>query len=223
MLVHIYSLYEPLDPDARRRLALAKSTWSSQPWTEIPVSDGQLSRLFNEGAKRLPFIADLINVGTKDCDLHDIAVFTNIDTCVASNASVRIALALQTRDVCYAFRRDFGRLDLPVPDNQISTGADYPGTDLFAFRVGWWKDWWTAYPNLILGRESWDACMRVLMESTEPNKPLALPDLIFHEKHENSWENLAIRYTLPGQRHNLALAKVFLASRGLNPASFAVR
>ena len=77
---------------------------------------------------------------------------------------------------------------------------------------------------MILAREAWDACLRILVEQTCPNKPLSVSNLCWHVRHggDNHWENPRNRYTVAGQKYNLALAKKFILSRGLKPQHFGV-
>ena len=187
------------------------------------MEDSDLPRLFNEHTRKLPFVKDLLNAGCDKLPEDTIAVFTNSDICVSNEAAIRIAAALQSNDALYAFRRDFYHQVMePLPDADISKGVHYPGSDLYAFRVGWWRWYRDSYPDMVFAREAWDSTLRVLIEETNPNKPLSLPDLIYHERHANGWEGAHLRYTIAGQRHNLKLAKGFFLMRGLNPQNFGV-
>lgn len=224
MFLHLHSSYNPPDLEGRARHALAARTWATLPWTELPVADSDLPRLFSEGTRHLPYLRDLFDTGASKQPDDTILVFTNSDACMSAGACPRIAAALQTNDAGYGFRRDFYHdFNKPIPDTDIHKGIHYPGCDLFFFRVGWWRAYRDQYPDLVFAREAWDACLRVLMEQTNTSKPLAVPDLYYHRRHANGWENLAIRYTLPGQRHNLRLAYGWLVLHGLSPSSFAIR
>lgn len=225
-LIHVYSQYPTSDSDTQRRWKIARETWSSQQWSNFPVSNLSLPRVFTENARELPYIKDIFDFGCVSFDDSVILVFTNTDICVAPDCATRILRWMEDgRDSCYAFRNDFAKLDHPLTYPEIASGHKYCGADLFAFKVSWWKKHRNNYPDLILGREAWDACMRVLMEATKPDKSksLALPDLIYHEKHPNGWENPSIRYRLPGQLHNLRRAYEWLRHMKYNPANFGVR
>lgn len=224
MIVHVHSAYTPKDDETRRRQAVAQASWPATGWQERPITDPSLPRLFREKGVPIPYIRDLFDAGTYGLGDSDIVVFTNADIGVASNARFRIAEALQFNDATYAFRRDFyHRVESPIADADIGTGRHYPGSDLFAFRAGWWRAWRNDYPDLLLAREAWDACLRILIEQTNPNKPVSLPDLIWHERHNNGWEGAGLRYTLPGQVYNLRLAYLWITLRKLNPAAFGIR
>ena len=51
-LFHCYTAYTPQDPEAVRRMELAQRTWKQQPWTEIPVRDEDLPRLWREEGRQ---------------------------------------------------------------------------------------------------------------------------------------------------------------------------
>lgn len=225
MLIHLWSLFTPKDPGAAARHLLARSSWEKQLWSELPIADSELPRLFTEGNKRLPFIRDLFDAATVEADLQDIVVYSNSDIGFCDMAAFRIAFALQANDAGYSFRRDIApRTTLPT-DEEVASGSEYCGTDVFFFRVHWWKSCRDRFPDLLIAREAWDACLRVLMEATNHEKPLSLPDLCWHVRHSGNghWEAPQNRYTLPGQIHNLEHAKAFLKRQGLNPATFGIR
>lgn len=77
---------------------------------------------------------------------------------------------------------------------------------------------------MLLGREAWDACLLVLVERTNPNKPLSVPNLCWHERHGGAayWENPVNRYRLPGQKYNLRLASAWLPTHGQKPSHFGI-
>lgn len=224
MIVHVHSAYKPTDAESARRHAVAQSTWPLTGCLIRGIADADLPRVFREKGRPIPFIRDLFDNATAQLSDSDIVLFTNADIGLATNARFRIAESLQFNDATYAFRRDFyHRVESPIADADIGTGRHYPGSDLFAFRAGWWRAWRNDYPDLLLAREAWDACLRVLIEQTNPNKPVSLPDLIWHERHANGWEDRTLRYSLPGQVYNLRLASVWLKLRGLQPAAFGIR
>lgn len=222
MILHVYSSYHPQNKDTQRRMALAQRTWASQQWKEIPVSDNQV-RTTHDRAGTVPFVKDLIAAGIqmKDTD-NDILVFTNSDICVSKDCCLKITSALQGTNAIYCFRRDFARLDTPLPGPIIGKGNHYPGTDLFAFRIFWWNENEQYFPDMLLAREAWDAILRILIEHTNPNRECALPNLIYHEWHPSAWEQRENRKTLAGQLHNLALARQWMVQSGLNPATIGI-
>ncbi len=211
-VIHCWSRYVHRDPDAARRHKVAAASWAKQLWRECPIDMGQLPRSFKDnGTTALPFVGDLLDAAAKDQPHDAILVLTNDDSIVTTDATLRIVEALQHRDVCYAFRSDFYyRMTAPPLDKDFRKGTDYPGSDLHACRVRWWTTFRAHWPPMLLGREAWDLCLRVMMEATCMSKPLSLPHLVAHERHPNGWEHPSIRMTLPSQRHNRGLAGQFL-------------
>ena len=215
MIYHVYSSYRPRNPETRRRMALAARTWAKQPWVDTPIADDQV-RCFSERSGTVPFIRDLFNTGCQGKHDEDIIVFTNADICVSSDCCFKITMSLQSVDAVYCFRRDFQRLTEVLPDHAIRHGNHYCGSDLYAFRVGWWHQYQDQFPDMLLGREAWDAVLRLLIEATHPQKQVGLQDLIYHERHGSVWENPMNRRTIAGQIHNINLAKKFCFEIGFD-------
>lgn len=209
MIYHTYSSYTPKNPDTIRRMALAARTWAIQPWIDLPIPE-RAGRVFNDEAGTVPFIKDIIELAILGKKREDILVLTNADICVRTDLVYILVAALQAATAAYSFRRDFGPLNCPLPDNLIQTGTDYIGCDLFAFRIDWWLRYRDSFPDLLLGRETWDCIMRLLMDMTDGNEKAVIPDLIYHERHPTVWENHKNRHRLPSQLHNLRLAKQWL-------------
>ncbi len=222
-IFHLFSKWSPQDPEAVRRHKLAQSSWLNQCWIEKPVLDSELTRLWSEEDRSLPYVKDLLNAA---CDSqHDdtIVCFTNSDLIVRSDAAMMIASKLQQTDAAYAFRFDFHhKLDRVPRDNEFHQGHMYPGTDLVAFRVGWWRLYSKLLPDFILAHEAWDCVMRHLICETNPGDN-ELVGIACHERHGTFWENPANRYRLRGQQHNLGLAKVFFKQRGIDPGQFGIK
>lgn len=192
------------------------------------VDEVHAKRLFNERGRKFPYLKDLFDAACAGRNDDDIVVFTNADIGVVTDACFRIAVALQLADAGYSFRRDLHKQVVAVPkDEDLLFWHQYCGTDLFFFRVGWWRDNKDEMPDMIPAREAWDPVLRVLITDThEPNQQLAVPNLCWHERHGGNngyWENPANRYTLPGQIHNLRLAKAFMLRHGRKPATFGIR
>jgi hypothetical protein len=219
----MYSAFIPPDRESQRRIQVAQLSWVRQSWKELPIQDSELPRLFNENSKRLPYIKDLICFGANKSGDDDILVLTNNDTGVRGDCCLQISAALQNNDAGYCFRKDFyHRMEKPIADEEVYKGMEYPGSDLFFFRVGWWRNYGQCYPDMLLGREAWDCTLRVLIEETNPNKPLAIPNICWHERHANGWEDRSIRYKLAGQLYNLGQARAFFKTRNINPMQFGI-
>jgi hypothetical protein len=218
-MTHVFSDYLSKDVETQRRHAVARQTWAAQGWNEHPIADRSVQ--CHHG---FPVVRELIDLACRELPLHEIWVFTNSDICIASDGRKRIEEKLKSQACTYAFRRDFSRLHGPIPDHMIGTGYDYCGTDLFAGTVGWWKTHGQQMPDMVIGNEAWDAVFRVLMESTKHgSESMAIPNLIYHERHASAWENAQNRYRLPSQLHNLQAAWKWLIRRKINPTQFGIR
>lgn len=221
MIYHVYSAYSPSNPDTKRRMDLARSTWSVQRWIDCPVpEEGQ--RMFCDSLGRVPFMKDILNTAAFGKSPNDILVFTNADICCSSDCVLTLSAALQGADAVYCYRRDFAHLNVPLPTPVIATGHDYCGSDLFAFRVWWWSEYGQDFPDMLLGREAWDAIMRTLMEMTNSERHCQMKNLIYHERHYSAWENPANRHSMPSQNYNLGLARTWLRSHNINPGIFGI-
>jgi len=99
----------------------------------------------------------------------------------------------------------------------------YAGSDLYAFRVRWWREWREIFPDLILGMEGWDPCMRTLIEQSNPGAVVELEHLCYHQRHASFWEAAENRNRLAGQKHNLSLEFVWLSNLGVDPRRFGIR
>lgn len=223
-VIHFWSQYPVTSPDAKRRHALAQDSWTKQKWTERPVADAALPRHFACAGKRLPYVRDLVDTAAEAAAPDDILVYSNADIGFASNAAVRIALALQANEAGYSFRRDWPRLNAAPRDDEIRDGAHYCGKDVFFFRKRWWGLFRRDMPDMLIGREGWDAVLCELIEATNPNKPLSVPDICWHERHGDNgyWEAPQHRYTLAGQLYNLKLARKWLVQHGVPPSNHGI-
>lgn len=217
-LVHVYSDHESKDSDTARRNQLAFNTWQTEyksgSWTSQPVQDKQLPRLFDDKVRSLPYIKDLINEGIKHARDTDVIVLTNTDTCFVRGIATKITERLDHVEACYSFRRDFSRLSKQLSSDEVLLGKLYVGSDLYAFRAGWWKKHQEKMPDMVLSAEGWDWCLRLLIEETNKG-PTAFSDVIYHERHASLWEQPKNRTSLASQKHNRKLAKKFLSDRGL--------
>jgi hypothetical protein len=222
MIHHSYSSYVPSDPDSKRRIALAQASWKKQPWKECPVQDGSLPRLWKEEGKSLPYLRDVFDAGCNGHPDDDILVYTNSDIHVRSDACVLICCALADADACYAYRMDFPSLTKTPDDSDFLKGYHYSGSDLVACRVGWWKQHRPEMPDMLIGMEAWDPCIRTLIEETNPGKWTVVNSILAHERHASFWEAKENRYRFRGQKYNLQLAKQFMLSHGVNPKSHGI-
>lgn len=224
MIVHIFSDFLPSDPEDRRRHLLARETWPRQPWIEKPVPDSKLPRLFVDGNRRYPYVRDIFDFGCEGCADEVIVCFTNSDIFVRGDACQVIAATMQSVEALYSRRRDFHhKLTSVPPDADYVKGHDYPGKDLFAFRVRWWREVREHWPEMILGFEAWDAVMQEIIELTNDKSRCGLRDIIAHCRHSSRWERSENRYTLPGQKLCLRNAYVWMVQHGIAPSKHGIR
>lgn len=222
MIYHVFTDYAPADPETARRNRTAQSTWPRQSWQPLPVRDADLPRMWLERGRAFPYIRDVLDIGVEKADPEDIIIYTNADIMVRGDCCAKVSEALQTVDACFSYRRDFHhRIESPVPDRDFEKGYDYPGSDLEAFRAGWWRHWRGEMPDMLIGAEAYDPVLReLIMETNHHNAACVLRDVICHERHASYWENPAHRYKLKSQWHNIGLAKAFFIERGINPGKF---
>lgn len=214
---HCFTKYVPTDPDTIRRMTIAQGTWKEQPWTEIPVRDEDLSRLWREEGRQFVFVKDVFNFASKDLKADDILIYTNADIHCRCDCAHQVALTLAQSSACYCFRRDFGKLQKPLEPDEYKNGGAYCGSDLAAFKVSWWRRCVHDMPDMILGMEAWDPCFRRLVEITNRGKPIVIRDVIGHERHNSFWERAENRHRLKGQLYNRALAAKWMRAHGVNP------
>lgn len=223
-MIHVFSQFQPKDPEARRRYQMAQASWRCQQWVEKPIDEAKSPRLFLDGDRRIPYVPDIFTEACQGQPDNQIIVFTNSDIICRSDCAMQIAAQMQDTHALYGRRRDFGHRLKEIPaDNDFVSGVPYAGADLFAFRVYWWITYKSYYPEMLLAHEAWDACMVELITMTCPPKACEIRNVICHERHASRWENPANRHKLPGQIHNLRAAFEWLTNYGINPAQHGIQ
>lgn len=218
-MYHCYCDFATKDPATLQRNRVAKMTWKGQEWQEIPVKESDTPRLWREDGRTFQYIRDVISFAAKKLNPDDILIYTNTDICVRSDCDDVVRNRLNQVDAAYSFRRDFFHdFDAPIPDATIPSGNDYSGSDLYAFRVKWWRDHESEMADLILGGEAWDPCLRRLMHLTQPGKDVVFKNLIYHRKHASYWEVPENRTRLLMQKYCITVAREWLLRHGENPS-----
>jgi len=209
-IIHVYQRTPWSTGEEKRRNEVAKQTWDKIGWVDCGLDDSCFVRhsgnVIPNETKNIPMIKDMIRmacIGRKDTDL---IVLTNTDTCVASNLLERLTGSFPA----YAYRYDFKKLDRPIRDDQIALGKKYQGCDLFSFRVGWWRRNHSLFPDMVLGRHSWDKIMRELFKIAGGRE---IDSLIYHERHPSAWENPSNLNNDPSNLRNAKLAREWLQER----------
>jgi hypothetical protein len=153
-------------------------------------------------------IMDMLRLACVGRGDSDVLILTNTDTCVAKNILQRIQGTLPT----YAYRNDFKKLDAPIADEEIAKGHKYAGCDFFAMRAGWWRKNHELFPDMVLGRHSWDRIMRELYRLAEGRE---IENIIYHEKHPSGWEDPRNLNRDPSNLRNCLLARQWLHKRNM--------
>lgn len=225
MIYHVWSRYQPKDPSDVRRHALAQASWVGQPWAEFPIDDTQLERPFKEGDCILPRVTELIDIACRDAEPDDVVLLTNADIGFSRDAGGSILDYMTRGDAGWSNRREFkpGSLKEPPTRAAMEQAPKNSGMDSFFFLVRWWKTFRQVYPDLVLAREAWDACLMQLIKVTVDRRPLDIECISWHEEHggENHW--MTRRYSFAGQLHNLRLAKQFLRRLSVKPEDYGIK
>lgn len=223
---HVWTDYPKSKSDTARR-QLAEDSWrkcyeENSTWRSMPILNEQLPRVFNDGKRTLPYIKDVIEFAFEFMGELDILVLSNSDICFSSAFPAKLRREMDSRGCFYAFRRDFKSLTKLLTLDEVKTGQDYVGTDVFVFKRKWWRDNGAMMPDMLLGTEGWDAVMRHLMHETESDCGV-VRDFVYHERHDSTWERSENRHSLPSQMHNLKLANHFFKSRKIDPKQFGLK
>jgi hypothetical protein len=209
-IIHVYQRTPWAIGEEKRRNSIAKQTWDNIGWVDLGLDDSCFVRhsgnVIPNETKNIPMIKDMLRMACIGRENTDLIVLTNTDTCVASNLVDRLAGDLPA----YAYRYDFKKLDGPIGDDQIALGNKYPGCDLFVMRVGWWRRNHALFPDMVLGRHSWDRVMRELFKIAGGRE---IDSLIYHERHPSAWENPSNLNNDPSNLRNAKLAREWLQER----------
>jgi len=208
-IVHVYQKMPWVTGNEKRRNDLALKTWETIGCVDLGLDDNCFVRssaeVVPEEKRRIPMIKDMLRLACLGRNDSDILVFTNTDTCVASNFIERLEGNLPA----FSYRNDFNALEEPIPYQQIELGKKYAGCDLFVMRVGWWRSNHHLFPDMVLGRHSWDRIMRELFKSFNGRE---IENLIYHEWHPSLWEGHGLHRDMCNLR-NCKLAREWLLER----------
>jgi hypothetical protein len=210
--------YGPVDGDktaARlgRAIATRKLEFQNGPWKEIRFEAKRDGR--DIGDKPVPYIRDLIENAVAQAKGDDsIIVLCNDDIGFSAGLTGQIAETVQRHGAAYAHRWDYHHpltIRLPKDEYDIRRAQWYSGCDLYAFSVSWWRKNGGLFPDMLMGRESWDNVMRNLIRRNAHVTGCELKHAIWHEWHTSYW--IANR-TSPGNAHNRKLMAEWLDKYG---------
>jgi hypothetical protein len=209
-IIHVYQRTPWATGDEKRRNAVAAKSWEGIGWVDCGLDDNCFVRtsaeMVPDETKRIPMIKEMLRLACVGRADTDVLVLTNTDTCVAQNVLQRIQGTLPA----YAYRQDFEKLDAPIADSKIAKGKKYAGCDFFVMRVGWWRANHMLFPDMILGRHSWDRVKRELFKVAGGRE---IENVIYHERHYSGWENPQNLHRDPSNLRNCKLARDWLQER----------
>ena len=204
---HVYQDFANND-DAKRRNAMAASTWNDEyklgRWSEHPVRSFTRDSSSLIPGKKMPFIKDLINAAIPDMLPDEYLMLTNSDTCIRRGLTHEIRRGKS--ESYFSHRYDLESITRPLTVNEIERGKWYAGSDLFVFTKRWWLANRDEMPDMLIGCEAWDKILRILIQSHGGSE---LHSCAYHEKHSISWP------ISKESQYNRILAKEFLTKRNL--------
>lgn len=198
-ILHVFSSY-PMDEGARKRYDQASKTWTGY---QLGLPDSALRR----GSYGVPFIKDMIRLGCLHAEDSTVIILHNSDIQFFDPTHARIVEAVRTKGSCYARRYDYH--GEPREMTRSDTFERYSGSDMFAFTKAWWKQNHEEFPDMVIGRETWD---RVFREMVRLKGGADLTGEIYHARHTSHWE---VNRGDKGNLYNRGLAVSWLKKRNI--------
>jgi hypothetical protein len=166
------------------------------------LRQGQRSSRDLGDVRALPYIRDIIDYGCAEpaCKDSDILVFTNSDVSLCPEAMDELRRKMAGSDCCFSRRIEVQDSACLMHLRQLQTMPAHVGADLFAFRVGWWREHRTEMPDVFLACEGWDWIARFWMRQYEEDPEFG--PVIYHEKHQSWWAKRENILDNPGQKWN---------------------
>lgn len=213
-LVHIQTDF--VSPDERDRVKFALERWGYQyrhgNWARDVIHDAEMPRLFKDGNRKIPYLRDMIDLSVSRSSTEDpIFVLTNTDTIPVNSITRHLIHSFRTHNCAYSFRRDI-KAPAIIDDKDIRMkAACFAGCDLFAFRGKWWHEHRKSFPDMLYATDTWDYCMRTLMDKTGGER---FYYLIYHVNHTGDFDR---NKNSLAHQHNHSLADPFLRKMGIEP------
>lgn len=135
-----------------------------------------------------PCVQSMVEFGILGLSESDVVMLTNADSFLCSDTSLLVSLA---GGLCFSHRVDVSQLERRmIRSEDLVSLEKFPGVDLVAFSVGWWKTIGRGLPRLFLGCEAWDWIFagEIMLSGGREIGPCVL-----HQRHGASW--MAGRYT----------------------------
>jgi hypothetical protein len=216
---------------ANPREAVAQASWDHQFQTfdmiDCEVMPARTSADVDDDNPTF-FVRDIFDAACEMALAEDIIAYVNTDIGLTTHAPERILAGVtRGRGATTCPRRNMpgvtpGRLYKTVKNCKTDGGMD-----CFAMTAAWWKAFRDKMPDMLLGREAWDLCLRTLIEEWAdggaPHSYMTIipgdwwkskaytDDVIWHEPHPSFW--ITNRLKNPGGKYNRALAREFFEAR----------
>lgn len=213
---HIWSGYNGMSADTERRCTVAQTSWRNEAkaagnWLITGLKETDLPRQL-EG---LPYVRDLIEAAAEQCTQDtEIISISNADVGCVAGITGQVLDAVREHGCAYTHRHDVDGKHIETPimsEYEVAGLRWYPGSDWFFMSKAWWTKHGGEMPDMVVGREFWDAVLRQIMKKYGTHE---ICRAVWHEKHASAWEQPGNRQTLPGNQHNRALAmKFFVANK----------
>lgn len=194
-----------------RRRKVAQASWTTEAewagnWVIEEVLETNARRVFRPDGN-LVFVKDLIDQAAEQCsNPTDIISLSNCDVGCVHGITGQVMDTVREFGSAFTHRYDWTGSDLahPVLSEAKVAGLNwYPGSDWFFMSKAWWTKHRDEMPDMLVGREFWDAVLRQLMKKYNTREITAA---VWHEKHESMWDRPGLRQNLAGNRHNGELA-----------------
>lgn len=161
VIVHVYPDYDR-DPNAP-----AEASWQEEylqgPWIHTPAECGVFgwdSQRRLKDDKRVPFLKDVIRLGSMRARSGDVICLTQRDTCLKRGLGSR----LLENAPCFA-RREVLTPERTEGALRFQTSY-HPAVDLFAFTKAWWQEHQKEVPDFVMGKDfHWNRVFMELMKS----------------------------------------------------------
>lgn len=185
------------------------------------------------GDKRnLPYLKDVLAFALERAQgPGEIICWTNDDIVLHRELPRALRRHVAIWDCCSSHRCEFHYRKMPSMEAPPAMFGVYRenhiGRDLFAFSVGWLRQYWEEIPDFILGASDFDLCLAWILRlkkgfaTTEHNladvvAPCELmPGLCLHDWHRAAWTEAGNVMSAPSQLHNRRLFMEWTRKRGI--------
>jgi hypothetical protein len=196
-----------------------------QTWEVLRRIDGAWKPVwFNTQRKRssrdlgdvrsVPYVNDLFDTGVEAAGDDGLVCWTNLDVCLVPETAALIRHKLANAPCCRSARINVDDARIRRSWSDLAGEIVAPGTDLFAFRPGWWRKHRDDFPDMFIACEVFDYMLRRLMEHDNPDAEI-LPPVLYHQRHEPFWLQGMNRTENPAQRNNRQAAVEWCKGRGI--------